>query len=95
MGADIQSSVRRFVPNNPKLAKVVTKVLEQAFRVRELPLDLVKLTVQRAFELTRDMQQGDLESTVFEEKLMMFVQAIKPRYLAKLQQQRQQKRQGW
>ena len=92
MGADIQGAVRRFIPNNPKLLKVVTKVLTMTFRVRELPLDLVKLTVQRAFELSRDMQQMDVESTVFEEKLVMFTQQIKPRFMSKLQQQRQQKK---
>jgi len=95
MGADIQSAVRRFVPNNPPLSKLVIKILNQTFRVRELPLDLVRMTVQRAFELTRDLEI-EIESNVFEEKLLFFVQQIKPRFLAKIQQQRQQARkQSW
>lgn len=91
MPPDIQGSARKFIPNNPPLLKVVTKVLQNSFRVRTLPLDLVKLTVRRAFELERDLEM-EVQSSIFEEKLSMYVNQIKPRFMSKINQLKNQSR---
>jgi len=85
MPPDVDGLVRKFVPNNPKLAKIITKLLNSEFRSRTLPDELVKHVVRRAFELERDMEV-EIDSTVFNEKLKLYVVQIKPRYLAKINQ---------
>lgn len=89
MPPDIEGLVRKFVPNNPKLAKIIHKMLSGEFRTRTLPDELVKNVVRRAFELERDLEV-EIDSTVFYEKLKLYVVQIKPRYLAKINQVKNQ-----
>jgi hypothetical protein len=83
MPPDINGCVRKFVPNNAPLAAVVGKVLKNVFQVHSLPLQLVKQVVDRAFEQSRTMDIK-VESQLFEEKLGMYANQLRPRYLAKI-----------
>ena len=94
MPPDVNASVRKFVPNSPKLSKLITKVLNTVYGVRYLPLDLVRLTVRRAFELERDLEI-DVESTIFEEKLTVYARQLRPRFASKLGQIRRQQIKRW
>ena len=89
MPPDIAACVRKFIPNNPKLAAVVIKVCESTFRVRTLPLPLVKMMVDKAFDQTR-RGDVDIESHVFEEKLLQYANSIKPRFMAQIADMRRQ-----
>ncbi len=91
MPPDIDGLVRKFVPNNPKLAKIIAKLLNSEFRTRTLPEELVKLVSRRAFELERDLEV-EIESTVYEEKLKLYVVQVKPRFMSKINQVKNQHR---
>lgn len=90
MPIDIESAVRKYIPSNPKLHRVVARVLMSEFQVRSLPDDAVKMVVRRAFEFERDLDV-DTDSSIFKAKLTEYVVAIKPRFLAKINQLRQQR----
>lgn len=83
MPPDIAGCVHKFVPNNAILSNVVIKVLKQVFQVNTLPLPLVKQIVERAFEQSRTMDMR-VESESFEQKLTMYANQLKPRYMAQL-----------
>lgn len=87
MPPDINGAVRKFIPNNPRLADAVAKSLRTTFSARVLPLDLVKLVVDRGFELSRQ-QDMNLESKIFEEKLNAYANQLKPRFMAKINAER-------
>ncbi len=87
MPPDATSLVRKFIPNNPKLSNVVNKVCQNCFPSRFLPMELIKMLVTRAFELSRQTDM-EVESKVFEEKLTSYANQIKPRFLAKINEMR-------
>jgi hypothetical protein len=87
MPPDITGCVRKFIPNNPALAQVVGKVLKSVFQVHSLPLPLVKQLVERAFEQSRSMEMK-VESPIFEEKLTIYANQLRPRYLAQINEVR-------
>lgn len=82
MPPDISGCVHKFIPNNAKLSNSVIKVLRNVFQVPSLPLPLVKQIVERAFEQSRTEMKVD--SAVFEEKLTMYANQLRPRFLAQL-----------
>jgi enoyl-CoA hydratase/carnithine racemase len=82
MPPDISGYVHKFIPNNADLSKVVIKVLRNTYQTPSLPLQLVKQVVERAFEQTR--MEMKIESSLFEEKLMIYANQLRPRYLAKI-----------
>ena len=83
MPPDIRGYVIKFIPNNTALADVVTHVLKVTFQVSHLPLPLVKQVVERAMEQSRTMEMK-VDSAQFQDKLLMYAQQLKPRYLAQL-----------
>jgi hypothetical protein len=83
MPPDIRSCVLKFISNNPALADTVTYALKTTFQVNFLPLPLVKQVVERAMEQSRTMEMK-VESSVFQEKLLVYAQQLRPRYLAQL-----------
>lgn len=93
MPADIPAMVRKFIPNNPKLSRVITRISSQVFHARALPPELIKALVDRGLDLT---QRGDLdeESHIFEEKMTEYAKMIRPRFVAKINEL-QRKRQHW
>jgi hypothetical protein len=82
MPPDTGACVRKFIPNNTALASIVVKVCDSVFRARTLPLPLVKLMVDRAFDQAR--QGDDIKSAKFEYKLTEYANAIKPRFMAQI-----------
>lgn len=94
MPPDVPACVRKFIPNNAKLAKLVVKVLNTVYGVRYLPMDLVRLTVRRAFELERDLEM-EIESSIFEEKLHIYANQLRPRFIGKINQIRRQQIKRW
>ena len=80
MPPDARALVNKFVPNNTRLAKVVLNTLNDVFKARFLPQELVKVVVRRAMELERE-QDMDVESSVFTEKLKSYVTQVKPRFM--------------
>ena len=87
MPPDITGCVYKFVPNNAAISSVVIKVLKNVFQVHSLPLPLVKQVVERALEQSRTMDMK-VESAQFEEKLTMYANQIRPRYVAQLNELR-------
>jgi len=94
MPPDVQSCVRKFTPSNPKLAKMVTKVLNTVYGVRYLPMDLVRLVVRRGFELERDLEI-EIDSSIFEEKITLYAHQLRPRFQSKINQVRRQQVKRW
>lgn len=82
MPPDISGCVHKFIPNNPALSKVVIKVLRNVFQTPSLPLALVKQVVERAFDQSRTEMKAD--SAIFEDKLVAYVNQLRPRYLAQI-----------
>jgi hypothetical protein len=83
MPPDIRGYVIKFIPNNTALADVVTHALKATFQVNHLPLPLVKQVVERAMEQSRTKEMK-VDSAQFQDKLLMYAQQLKPRYLAQL-----------
>lgn len=83
MPPDSRGLVLKFIPNHPKLAEKVYRVLSNVFRARFLPQELVKLIVRRAFEMERE-QDMEIESTVFEEKLTSYAHQLRPRFMKQI-----------
>jgi hypothetical protein len=83
MPPDIRGCVQKFIPNNAALAAVVQQVLKNVFQVNHLPLPLVKQVVERALEQSRTMEMK-VDSTIFQDKLTLYAQQLRPRYLAQL-----------
>lgn len=89
MPPDIQGCVFKFVPNNAPLSSVVIRVLKKTFQVHTLPLPLVKQVVERALEQSRTMDMK-VESVIFEDKLLVYANQLRPRYIAQLNELRKQ-----
>lgn len=89
MPPDITGCVHKFVPNNAALSSVVIKVLKKVFQTHTLPLPLVKQVVERALEQSRTMEMK-VETSQFEEKLAMYANQLKPRYMAQINDIRRQ-----
>ncbi len=89
MPSDISGSVAKFIPNNTALASVITKVLKHVYQVRSLPMDLVKLVVEKAMEQSRE-PDARIDNSRFEDRLTVYATSLKPRYVAKLNQIRRQ-----
>ena len=87
MPPDITGCVYKFIPNNAAISSVVIKVLKNVFQVHSLPLSLVKQVVERALEQSRTMDMK-VESAQYEEKLTMYANQIRPRYVAQLNELR-------
>ena len=94
MPPDVQSCVRKFIPNNAPLSRLVTKVLNTVYGVRYLPMDLVRLVVRRAFELERDLEM-EIDSSIFEEKITLYAHQLRPRFNSKINQIRRQQVKRW
>ncbi|HEY9746871.1 MAG TPA: hypothetical protein V6C99_11715 [Oculatellaceae cyanobacterium] len=82
MPPDISGYVHKFIPNNADLSRVVIKVLRNVYQTPTLPMPLVKQVVERAFEQIRMEIRSD--SSVFEEKLSMYANQLRPRYMAQI-----------
>ena len=82
MPPDSAALIRKFIPNNHKLAKAVQTVSDRTFKARFLPMQLVKLLVDRALDLTR--LDIDPESKIFEDKLTEYARQIMPRFRSKI-----------
>jgi hypothetical protein len=85
--ADIRSAVHKFISNNAAMSDVVQSVLKHTFQVHSLPLPLVKQVVERAMEQSRTMEMK-VDSVVYKEKLAIYAQSLRPRYLAQLNEVR-------
>ena len=88
MPPDISGCVHKFIPNNPPLSAVVIRVLKNVFRSHTLPLPLVKKVVEFAFNQERMEMKAD--SSIFEEKLVMYANQIRPQFLAQINEIRRQ-----
>lgn len=83
MPPDIAGCVRKFIPNNARLAEVVIKVCRNVYPAPSLPMQLVKLLVDRAFEQSRapDMK---IDSQLFEDKLTQYANQLRPRFMSQI-----------
>lgn len=80
MPADSQALIRKFVPNNPPMCRLLTKVNDEVFKARFLPMNLVRLLVNKALEELRRLGPENLGKPVFEDKLMEYARTIRPRF---------------
>lgn len=83
MPPDLRGSVHKFIPNNAALSGVVVQVLKSVFQSPSLPLSLVKEVVARALEQSRTMEMK-AESAIFVEKLTVYANQLRPRYLSQI-----------
>lgn len=92
MPPDITALVRRFMPTNIKLGNVIIKVCEQEYKVRFLPVQLIKVMVDRGLEEYRK-NDNTVDARKLEEKLREYAIHIKPRFMSQIMEsQRRGKR---
>ncbi|MBX2861103.1 MAG: hypothetical protein KTR14_07700 [Vampirovibrio sp.] len=82
MPPDVAALIRKYVPNNPKLAKVVQRICDTEYRSRFLPDQLIKLIVNRGLEMVRTGYKE--EDNAFYEKLNEYAKFLRPRFIAKI-----------
>jgi hypothetical protein len=84
MGADIESLYRSFLPNNPKVAKVLIQVSKDSFRARFLPKNLVRLMINRALDEVRLGGSEIIAEPIFVEKLGQHAKSLYGRFQSQI-----------
>ena len=80
MGADIASLSRSFLPNNPKLARIIEEVCKEVYRVRFLPKNLMRMLINRAVEEIRRSGQEFMKDPEFIKKMEQHAQSLHGRF---------------
>lgn len=93
MPPDTTALVRRFMPNNIKLGNIIIRVCEQEFKARTLPMQLIKVMVDRALDESRK-SDNNMESRKMEEKLREYAVSIKPRFMSQIMESQRRGRRG-
>jgi hypothetical protein len=86
MGADIESLYRSFLPNNPKVARILVQVSKDSFRARFLPKNLVRLMINRALEEVRICGTEIIADPIFVDKLTAHARSLYGRFQSQISQ---------
>jgi hypothetical protein len=86
MGADIEALYRAFLPNNPKVARVLIQVSKDSFRARYLPKNLVRLMINRALEEVRRSGIEIVAEPIFVQKLEEHAKSLMGRFQGEISQ---------
>jgi hypothetical protein len=86
MGADIESLYRSFLPNNPKVAKILIQVSKDSFKARFLPKNLVRLMTNRALDEVRRGGTEIIAEPIFVEKLEQHARSLYGRFQSQISQ---------
>jgi hypothetical protein len=86
MGADVESLYRSFLPNNPKVAKILVQVSKDSFKARFLPKNLVRLMINRALEEVRICGTEIIADPVFVDKLTAHARSLYGRFQGQISQ---------
>jgi len=84
MAADIASLSRSFLPNNPKLAKIVEEVAKETYKARFLPKNLIRVLVTRAMEEVRQHGHEFAIEPEFKIKMEYHAKALHGRYRSQI-----------
>ena len=84
MPPDTQALVRKFVPNNPKMARVLTRICNEQYRARYLPMKLVRMLANKGIEDARRNGVEFIETKIFEEKMEEYAKNLKPRFMSEI-----------
>jgi hypothetical protein len=86
MSADVEALYRSFLPNNPKVAKILIKVSKESFRARFLPKNLVRLMINLALDEVRRSGTDIISDPVFVEKLEQNARSLYGRFQSQISQ---------
>lgn len=86
MGADVEALYRSFLPNNPKVAKILVQVSKDSFRARFLPKNLVRLMINRALDEVRRSGTEIIGDPIFVEKLEQHAKSLYGRFQSQISQ---------
>lgn len=86
VGADVEALYRSFLPNNPKVAKILIQVSKDSFRARFLPKNLVRLMINMALDEVRRSGTDIIADPVFVEKLEQHARSLYGRFQSQISQ---------
>ena len=89
MAADVEALYRAFLPNNPKLARVLIKVSKESYKARYLPKNLVRLMINMAIDEVRKHGTDIIKETAFEDRLHQNARTLYGRFQSEISQMNQ------